>query len=162
MSSVAFPGHSGDLEVAYGLSVEAAYGLPGRATVDAAYECQTWDCRAVVEISSLLMGVKRGLARQEEISRLLFGVKRGLAGPQWRSRGCLWVSRLAWPGHSADLELLVGVTHGLARPQCGSRGCLWVESGGCLWSNVARPGNNGGLVHGCQTWPCRAIVQIWR
>ena len=63
MSSVALPGHNGDLEVAYGLGLAAACGWLDRATVEAAYGCETWPCRAIVEISRLLMGVKRGRAR---------------------------------------------------------------------------------------------------
>ena len=90
VSNVALPSHSGDLEVAYVLSLEAACGWPGRATVEAAYGCQASPCRAIVEISSLLMGVKRDL------------------GPQWRSRGCLWVSNVALPGHSGDVDAAYG------------------------------------------------------
>ena len=37
--------------------------------------------------------------------RLLMGVKRDLAWPQWRSRGCLWVSNVALPGHGGGLEV---------------------------------------------------------
>ena len=95
------------------------------------------------------------------------GVKRGLDGPRCRSRDCVWVSNVAWPGHNGDLVPAYGVclcgqtwpcraiVH-ISRLLMGGvwrllisvkRGPQWrSRDGGCLWSNTVWPGHSGDLV----------------